>query len=80
MVLRFATDMAYGEIGEMLDCSEDAAARNVHEGLKKLRGEFADMKLTEKDTGARAARARRRARTLERADAGAARPRREARA
>jgi DNA-directed RNA polymerase specialized sigma24 family protein len=40
VVLRFATDMAYGQIGEMLDCSEDAARRNVHEGLEKLRGEL----------------------------------------
>ena len=40
VVLRFAGDMAYRRIGEMLDCSEDAARRNVHEGLKKLRGEY----------------------------------------
>jgi RNA polymerase sigma factor (sigma-70 family) len=41
VLLRFATDMAYGQIGEMLDCSPDAARRSVHEGLEKLRGEFA---------------------------------------
>src|SRR5687767_11505754 len=41
VVLRFATDMAYGEIGDMLDCSEAAARRSVHEGLTKLRGELA---------------------------------------
>jgi RNA polymerase sigma factor (sigma-70 family) len=41
VVLRFATDMAYTQIGEMLDTSEEAARRNVHEGLKKLRGELA---------------------------------------
>jgi len=40
VVLRFATDMAYRQIGEMLDISADAARRNVHEGLKKLRGEL----------------------------------------
>jgi RNA polymerase sigma factor (sigma-70 family) len=40
VVLRFATDMGYGKIGEMLDCSEEAARRNVHEGLQKLRGEL----------------------------------------
>jgi RNA polymerase sigma factor (sigma-70 family) len=40
VVLRFATDMAYGRIGEMLDCSPDAARRSVHEGLKKLREEL----------------------------------------
>ena len=28
-------------IARALDCSEDAARRNVHEGLQKLRGEFA---------------------------------------
>lgn len=40
VVLRFATDMAYRQIGLMLDCSEEAARRNVHEGLKTLRGEL----------------------------------------
>ncbi|HEX2358363.1 MAG TPA: RNA polymerase sigma factor [Solirubrobacterales bacterium] len=40
VVLRFATDMAYGQIAELLGSSEDAARRNVHEGLKKLRGEL----------------------------------------
>jgi RNA polymerase sigma factor (sigma-70 family) len=38
LVLRFAADMSYGRMGEVLDCSEDAARRSVHEGLKKLRG------------------------------------------
>jgi RNA polymerase sigma factor (sigma-70 family) len=41
VVLRFASDMGYDQIGEMLDSSEEAARRNVHEGLKKLRGELA---------------------------------------
>ena len=40
-MLRFSADMAYKRIGELLDCSADAARRNVHEGLKKLRGELA---------------------------------------
>lgn len=40
VVLRFATDMAYSQIAELLDSSEEAARRNVHEGLKKLRGEL----------------------------------------
>ena len=40
VVLRFATEMGYGRIGEILDCSEAAARRNVHEGLEKLRGEL----------------------------------------
>ncbi|MBM3667375.1 MAG: sigma-70 family RNA polymerase sigma factor [Actinobacteria bacterium] len=39
VVLRFATDMAYRQIGDLLDCSEEAARRSVHEGLKTLRGE-----------------------------------------
>ncbi len=40
VMLRFSADMAYGRIGELLDTSADAARRNVHEGLKKLRGEL----------------------------------------
>lgn len=34
---RFACDLSYGEIGVVLGCSEEAARRSVHEGLKKLR-------------------------------------------
>jgi RNA polymerase sigma factor (sigma-70 family) len=37
VLLRFAGDLAYREIGEATECSEEAARRNVHEGLKKLR-------------------------------------------
>jgi DNA-directed RNA polymerase specialized sigma24 family protein len=33
--------MSYTGIGQALDCSEDAARRNVHEGIQKLRGELA---------------------------------------
>ncbi len=40
VLLRYAGDMAYVRIGELLDCSADAARRNVHEGLKRLRGEL----------------------------------------
>lgn len=40
VALRFATDMKYAQIGEMLGISADAARRNVHEGLTKLRGEL----------------------------------------
>jgi RNA polymerase sigma factor (sigma-70 family) len=40
VVLRYAADMSYPGIGELLDCSEEAARRNVHEGLQKLRGEL----------------------------------------
>jgi RNA polymerase sigma factor (sigma-70 family) len=41
VVLRFATDMSYAAIAQAMDSSEAAARRNVHEGLQKLRGEFA---------------------------------------
>ena len=34
---RFVSDMSYREIGEAIGSSEDAARRNVHEALKKLR-------------------------------------------
>jgi RNA polymerase sigma factor (sigma-70 family) len=37
IVLRFALDLRYREVGEALECSEDAARRNVHEGIKGLR-------------------------------------------
>jgi RNA polymerase sigma factor (sigma-70 family) len=37
IVLRFANDLDHYEIGRVLGCSEEAARRNVHEGLKKLR-------------------------------------------
>jgi RNA polymerase sigma factor (sigma-70 family) len=33
--------MPYSELALLLDCSEDAARRSVHEGLKKLRKEYA---------------------------------------
>ena len=38
---RFVNDLAYREIGRLLDCTEEAARRSVHEGLKKLREEYA---------------------------------------
>ncbi len=41
VALRFAADMAYRDIGAAIDCSEDAARRNVHEGIEKLRKELA---------------------------------------
>jgi RNA polymerase sigma factor (sigma-70 family) len=39
LLLRYALDMPHREIGEVLDCSEAAARRNVHEGISKLRME-----------------------------------------
>jgi RNA polymerase sigma factor (sigma-70 family) len=37
VLLRFAGDLAYREIGEAMASTEDAARQNVHEGLRKLR-------------------------------------------
>jgi RNA polymerase sigma factor (sigma-70 family) len=37
VVLRFVNDMAYRDIGAVLDCSEEAARRSAHEGVKRLR-------------------------------------------
>ncbi len=34
---RYVNDLAYADIGQVMGCSEDAARRSVHEGLKKLR-------------------------------------------
>jgi len=40
--LRYALDLDYAAIGLAMGTSEEAARRNVHEGLKRLRVEFAD--------------------------------------
>ena len=37
--LRSVADLSYAEVAEALDCSPEAARRNVHEGLKRLRRE-----------------------------------------
>ena len=37
ITLRYACDLRYGEMATALECSEEAARRSVHEGLKKLR-------------------------------------------
>lgn len=37
VALRFACDMPHREIAGAIGCSEEAARRNVHEGVKKLR-------------------------------------------
>jgi DNA-directed RNA polymerase specialized sigma24 family protein len=37
---RSVLGMSYLDLAELLDSSEDAARRNVHEGLKKLREEW----------------------------------------
>jgi RNA polymerase sigma factor (sigma-70 family) len=40
VALRFAADAAYDQISTAMGTSEDAARRNVHEGLKRLRREY----------------------------------------
>jgi RNA polymerase sigma factor (sigma-70 family) len=44
VVLRFAVDLRYREVGEALGTSEDAARQNVHEALKKLRTNARELK------------------------------------
>jgi RNA polymerase sigma factor (sigma-70 family) len=39
---RSVLGMPYGELAVLLESSEDAARRNVHEGLKRLREELTD--------------------------------------
>jgi DNA-directed RNA polymerase specialized sigma24 family protein len=39
--LRAVADLSYVDVGRVLDCSPEAARRNVHEGLKRLREEMA---------------------------------------
>lgn len=37
VALRFVCDFSYRDIGRAIGCTEPAARRNVHEGLKRLR-------------------------------------------
>jgi RNA polymerase sigma factor (sigma-70 family) len=41
VTLRYAGDLTHAEVAVALGCSEDAARRSAHEGLKKLREEVA---------------------------------------
>jgi RNA polymerase sigma factor (sigma-70 family) len=41
VTLRFAADLPHREIAEALGCSQEAARRSLHEGLKRLRKELA---------------------------------------
>lgn len=48
---RFVADLPYREIGALMDTSEQAARRNVHEGLKTLRARLgAERAHTERRT------------------------------
>jgi DNA-directed RNA polymerase specialized sigma24 family protein len=38
--LRVAIELPHREVARVLDCSEEAARRSAHEGLKRLRGEM----------------------------------------
>jgi RNA polymerase sigma factor (sigma-70 family) len=40
LLLRYAGDLTHAEIAVALACSEEAARRSAHEGLKKLRHEM----------------------------------------
>jgi len=40
LALRYVTDAAYAEIAAVMQTTEEAARRNVHEGLKRLRKEY----------------------------------------
>jgi RNA polymerase sigma factor (sigma-70 family) len=40
LALRFVADAAYAEIASVMETTEEAARRNVHEGLKRLRKEY----------------------------------------
>ena len=40
VVLRYVADLSHAEIGAVMETSPDAARRNVHEGLKRLRKEL----------------------------------------
>jgi RNA polymerase sigma factor (sigma-70 family) len=41
VALRYVVDAAYGEVATVMGTTEEAARRNVHEGLKRLRKEYA---------------------------------------
>lgn len=40
VALRYGSDLPHGEIAAALGCSPEAARRNLHEGLKRLRKEL----------------------------------------
>ena len=44
VVLRFAVDLRYRDVGAALGTSEDAARQSVHEALSKLRASAAELK------------------------------------
>jgi len=49
IVLRFALDLRYREVGAALGCSEAAARRSVHEGVRVLRADRTATATSEKE-------------------------------
>lgn len=46
LVMRYLQEMAYAEIAEALQCSEDSARANVYQALRRLRSELAEDEVT----------------------------------
>jgi RNA polymerase sigma factor (sigma-70 family) len=49
IVLRFALDLRYREVGAALGCSEAAARRSVHEGVRSLRADYRPVTATSEE-------------------------------
>ena len=45
LLLRYAAGLSHAEVGAALCCSEEAARRSAHEGLKRLREELGDVRV-----------------------------------
>jgi RNA polymerase sigma factor (sigma-70 family) len=45
VLLRYAGDLSHAEVAVALGCSQDAARRSAHEGLKRLREELGDARV-----------------------------------
>lgn len=44
LLLRYAAGLSHAEVAMALECSEDAARRSAHEGLKRLREVLGDVR------------------------------------
>jgi len=45
LLLRYAAGLSHAEVGAALECSEEAARRSAHEGLKRLREELGHVRV-----------------------------------
>ena len=45
VLLRYVGDLTHAEVAAALDCSEEAARRSAHEGLKRLREDMGDARV-----------------------------------